>query len=73
MENNRELIDDITALTARIREQHPELSLYLSKLPVAAGDKDEHGINTADLRAYYKTLQTVLTKYALEDPATLNR
>jgi hypothetical protein len=68
MNNELQLNEKIIAITARIREQHPELAPYMAVVPVAVSEEDQPGINLVNLQLHYQKLQSMLRKYAVEFP-----
>jgi len=66
--NNEQLNEKILAITARIREQHPELAPYMAESPAILPEEDQPGINLSNLQAHYSRLQSILRKYAVEFP-----
>lgn len=68
MTTELQLNEQILAITARIREQHPELAPYMAEIPAKVADEEQTGINLSNLQAHYERLQSILRKYAVEFP-----
>ncbi|MEO7175802.1 MAG: hypothetical protein ABIV51_08040 [Saprospiraceae bacterium] len=62
MKTKLELESDITEITNKIYRDFPELSKYISEIPLK--DSSEEEINIKNLKYYYDSLEEILTKYA---------
>lgn len=65
METEAELNALILDVTLRIKEQYPELSKYIEEMRDTIPDEKDPGITTAQLRAYYDSLNAMLMQYAV--------
>lgn len=63
MKTEKELNDAILEITMKIRNDYPELSKYLSEMPVTIPDITNPEINIKTLTDYYKSLEAILKKY----------
>lgn len=68
-----ELNSKILKVTMIIRDQYPELSKYIEEMPVTIPDEKRPEITLKVLRSYYDSLNTLLSKYILEQPENLNK
>jgi hypothetical protein len=59
---NKKIID----ITMKIKDQFPELSKYLTEMPVTIPDETDPHIQLKNLKQYYDSLNAVLEKYILE-------
>ena len=59
---NKKIMD----ITMRIKDQYPELSKYLTEMPVTIPDETDPHIQLKNLKQYYDSLNVVLEKYILE-------
>jgi hypothetical protein len=59
---NKKIMD----ITMRIKDQYPELSKYLTEMPVTIPDETDPHIQLKNLKQYYDSLNAVLEKYILE-------
>jgi hypothetical protein len=64
MKTEEELNADILKITMTIRDKYPELSKYISEMPVTIPDENNPEINTKNLQDYYNSLNDILRKYA---------
>ena len=64
MKTEKQLNDDILKITLLIQEKHPELSKYITEMPVSNPDIENPEINIEHLTNYYESLATILKKYA---------
>jgi len=62
MKNKKELEQDIIDITTTIRKEFPELSKYITEMPVK--DLDQDGIHIKNLEEYYQSLKGLIVKYA---------
>lgn len=63
MKTEKEINDAILKITMKIRNDYPELSKYLSEMPVTIPDDSNPDINIKILQDYYKSLENILKKY----------
>jgi hypothetical protein len=56
------LEQDIISITAKIHQEFPELSKYISEMPVNNSEGDE--INVKNLEEYYNSLEELVSEYA---------
>ncbi|MFM9909072.1 MAG: hypothetical protein ACKVOW_06980 [Chitinophagaceae bacterium] len=59
----QELNNDILKITMRISEKFPELSKYISEMPVSIPDTDDPEITIKNLSEYKESLELLLKKY----------
>lgn len=64
MKTEKQLNDDILKITLLIQEKYPELSKYITEMPVSNPDTETPEINIKHLTNYYESLATILKKYA---------
>ena len=64
----KDLNAKILQITLMIREQFPELSKYVEEMPVTVPDEKNPEIIKRDLKNYYDSLNSTLSKYKLEHP-----
>lgn len=64
MKTKKQLNDDILKITLLIQEKYPELSKYLTEMPVSNPDIEMPEINIEHLTNYYESLAIILKKYA---------
>jgi hypothetical protein len=63
MKSENEINSDILEITMTIHNKYPELSKYITEMPVTIPDKDDPKINIRILHDYYNSLQALLKKY----------
>ncbi|MFV8345792.1 hypothetical protein [Flavobacterium sp. ZB4P13] len=63
MKTEKELNEAILKITMKIRNDYPELSKYLSEMPVTIPDISNPEINSKTLTDYYESLENMLKKY----------
>jgi quercetin dioxygenase-like cupin family protein len=68
METEKDLNAKIIAITMQILGKHPELSKYLSELPVTIPDEAHPQINIDVLSKHYDLLNNILRDYVLLHP-----
>jgi hypothetical protein len=64
MKTEQELTNDILKITMMINEKFPELSKYITEMPVTIPDTDDPEINIKNLSDYKESLESLLKKYA---------
>ena len=65
MKTEEELNADILKITMTIRDNYPELSKYISEMPVTVPDESNPHVNLKNLQDYYDSLNNILKKYTL--------
>ncbi|TDE30555.1 MULTISPECIES: hypothetical protein [Flavobacterium] len=63
MKTEKELNEAILKITMKIRNEYPELSKYLSEMPLTIPDISNPEINNKILTDYYESLENILKKY----------
>lgn len=69
VETEKDLNAKILEITMKIKNLYPELSKYIEEMPVTIPDEKNPEITVKNLKAYYDSLNSVLSKYILEHPA----
>jgi hypothetical protein len=64
MKTEAQLNADILKITLMIREKYPELSKYISEMPITIPNVESPEINVKILKAYYDSLEAIMKKYA---------
>lgn len=64
MKTEAQLNADILKITLLIREHYPELSKYISEMPITIPDIESPEINAKILADYYDSLEIIMKKYA---------
>ena len=64
MKTEAQLNADILKITLMIRERYPELSKYISEMPVTIPNVESPEINAKILADYYDSLEAIMKKYA---------
>lgn len=64
MKTEKELNDAILKITMKIQNDYPELSKYLSEMPVTIPDVDQSKLTIKVLGEYYESLENLLKKYS---------
>lgn len=67
-ELEKDLNSKILKITLKIKDLYPELSKYIEEMPVTIPDEKKPEITLKNLKAYYDSLDAVLSKYLLEHP-----
>lgn len=67
-EAEKDLNSKILEITLKIKDRYPELSKYIEEMPVTIPDEKTPEITQKNLKAYYDSLNDVLSKYLLEHP-----
>lgn len=70
METEKELNAKILKITMTIKNQYPELSKYIEEMPVSIPNEKNPEITLKNLKEYYDSLNSVLTKYMDEHPVS---
>lgn len=63
MKTEKELNDAILKITLKIQNDYPELSKYLSEIPVTIPNISNPEINNKALTNYYESLENIVEKY----------
>lgn len=63
MKTEIELNTAILDITMKITEQYPELSKYITEMPVTIPNMENPDINLVALQDYYSSLRNVLKDY----------
>ena len=63
MKTEKELNDAILKITLKIKNDYPELSKYLSEIPVTIPNISNPEINNKALTNYYESLENIVEKY----------
>ena len=58
-----ELNDDILKITLKIQTEYPEISVYLTEMPVTIPNVSSPKINITSLSDYYESLKILLKDY----------
>jgi hypothetical protein len=64
MPTEKELNDAILKITMAIQADYPELSKYLSEMPITIPSNPNPDIKVKNLSDYYESLQQLVSKYA---------
>jgi hypothetical protein len=64
MKTEHELNADILKITMKIKENYPELSKYITEMPVTIPNEVSPEINSKTLSTYYDSLLELMRKYA---------
>jgi len=65
MKTLQELNDNILKITELIRESYPELSKFISEMPVKNSEPIDEAITRKDLSDYYVSLENLLKNYSV--------
>ena len=57
------LNDDILKITLKIQNEYPEISVYLTEMPVTIPNVSSPKINITSLSDYYESLKILLKDY----------
>ncbi len=63
MKSELELNQGILSITMTIKEKYPELSKYISEMPVKTGEATDKETDIKNLMEYYESLDTLLKNY----------
>ena len=66
MEPQKELNDQIIAVTQEIREKNPELLKFMDEMPITIPNENNPEINNKTLKDYLESLQKILAEYKKE-------
>jgi hypothetical protein len=73
MKTEQALTNDILKITMMINEKFPELSKYITEMPVTIPDMDNPEINIKNLSDYKESLENLLKKYAKGHESETNK
>lgn len=65
MKTEAQLNADILKITLMIREKYPELSTYISEMPVTVPNVESPEINAKILQDYFDSLNVIFKRYLL--------
>ena len=68
MKTEAQLNADILKITMMIRKKYPELSKYISEMPITIPNVESPEINTKILADYYNSLEAIMKNYAQNHP-----
>jgi len=66
MKTEKELNADILKITLTIQAKYPELSKYITEMPVTIPNKETPEINSTHLKNYYDSLVSLIEGYKKE-------
>mgnify|MGYP003659801866 CR=1 FL=1 len=66
MKTVNEIEQDIVEITMKINSEFPELSKYISEMPLEVPDKNNMEISRKSFQNYYDSLEQFLNKYRNE-------
>lgn len=72
MKSEKELNTAILDITMKIKEQFPELSKYITEMPVTIPNMENPEINRKALEDYYNSLRIVLKDYVKNHYKTMD-
>jgi hypothetical protein len=72
MKTEKELNTAILDITMKIKEQFPELSKYITEMPVTIPNMENPEINRKALQDYYNSLRIVLKDYVENHVKTMD-
>lgn len=64
MKTIAELEQDITHITLKIQQEYPELSKYITEMPLVFSGKDSNEISIKNFKEYYNSLEKLISEYA---------
>jgi len=70
METEKELNSKILKITMKIQDQYPELSKYIEEMPITIPIEKNPEVTLKNLKAYYDSLNSILTKYVTQSDNT---
>ena len=65
MKTEAEWNAEILRITLKIQNQFPELSKYMTEMPITMPDAKHPEINIKNLSDYYESLESLLKNYSL--------
>lgn len=72
MKSEKELNTAILDITMKMKEQFPELSKYITEMPVTIPNMENPEINRKALEDYYNSLRIVLKDYVKNHYKTMD-
>ena len=63
MKTEKELNEDILKITLQIQEKFPELSKFITEMPLKVSDPVSDEISLKNLREYYESLDNLLKNH----------
>ena len=63
MKTEKQLNTDILEITLKIKEQFPELSKYITEMPVTIPNEENPEMNCKSLQDYYDSLSILVKDY----------
>jgi hypothetical protein len=63
MKTEKEIEANILTTTMKIQQQYPELSKYLTEMPISVPNVENPEINIKNLQDYHNSLLELLNKY----------
>lgn len=72
MKTEKELNTAILDITMKIKEQFPELSKYITEMPVTIPNMENPEINRKALQDYYNSLEILLKDYVENNNKTID-
>lgn len=69
MKNEEQWNKAILNITLKINAEFPELSKYISEMPVTIPNVEDPQISIKNLEEYYNSLETLLKKYTNNHPS----
>jgi len=70
MKAKTQLNQDIINITNKINQEFPELSKYISEMPVIFSEKNNEEINNKNLEAHYDSLMELVNNYSKTQAGT---
>ncbi|MBG6111601.1 hypothetical protein IWX84_002488 [Flavobacterium sp. CG_9.10] len=64
MKTEKELDEAILNITLKINSEYPELSKYLTEMPITIPDIKNPEMNVKALQEYYDSLESMVKKYS---------
>jgi hypothetical protein len=65
MKSEQELNKNILDITMKIKNEYPELSKYLTEMPITLPTNVEEQSQVKMLESYYNSLQQIILKYGV--------
>ncbi|MGL2964260.1 hypothetical protein ACSVH2_10620 [Flavobacterium sp. RSB2_4_14] len=73
METNKKINKKILLLTLKIRNDYPELQIFLNEMPVTIPVVENPKINARVLEEYFNSLENLLQKYASNNETLIHK
>jgi hypothetical protein len=64
MKNEAQLNAEILKITLLMQKEYPELTKYISEMPVTIPNVESPEINNKILKEYYDSVEAIMKKYA---------